>query len=65
MNKWAEIVLGLILIIVAVLLWILTLGLGGWDFGTAALEFLKGGIVWFIILLGLLLLMLGISDLRG
>jgi len=65
MNKWAEIVLGLILIIVAVLLWILTLGLGGWDFGTAALEFLKGGIVWFIILLGLLFLMLGISDLRG
>jgi len=65
MNKWAEIVLGLILIIVAVLLWIITLGLGRWDFGTAALEFLKGGIVWFIILLGLLFLMLGISDLRG
>jgi hypothetical protein len=64
MNKWLEIVLGLILIIVAVLIWAYTLGLGFWDFGAAAWEFLKGGIVWLIILLGLLFLMLGISDLR-
>ena len=64
MNKWLEILLGLILIIVAVLIWAYTLGLGFWDFGAAAWEFLKGGIVWLIILLGLLFLMLGISDLR-
>lgn len=64
MNKWLEILLGLILIIVAVLIWAYTLGMGFWDFGAAAWEFLKGGIVWLIILLGLLFLMLGISDLR-
>jgi len=64
MNKWIEILLGLILIIAAVLAWALTMGLGFWDFGTAAWLFLKGGIIWFVIMLGLLFLMLGISDLR-
>jgi len=59
MNKWLEILLGLILVIVAVLGWVL---LPSW--GAAALAFLKGGIVWLVILIGLLFLMLGISDLR-
>ena len=63
MNKWAEILLGLILIIAAVYAWIGIPG-GYWGLGTAALEFLKGGLVWFVILIGLLFLMLGISDLR-
>ena len=60
MNKWLEVLLGLILIVIAVYAW----GTNLWTFGTAALEFLKGGIVWFVILLGLLFLMLGISDLK-
>ena len=60
MNKWIEILLGLILIIAAVYAW----GVNLIGFGTAALEFLKGGIVWFVILIGLLFLMLGISDLK-
>ena len=60
MNKWIEILLGLILIIAAVYAWGVNLA----GFRTAALEFLKGGIVWFVILIGLLFLMLGISDLR-
>ena len=64
MNKWAEIILGLILIVVAVLIWTYTLQYDFWDFGTAAWEFLKGGIVWLIILIGLLFLLLGISELR-
>lgn len=64
MNKWIEILIGLALIIVAVLAWTLTLGLGFWDFGNAAWQFLKGGIIWFVIGIGLLFLMLGISDLR-
>ncbi len=60
MNKWSEIILGLILLIVAVLFWVYN-----WmGFGTAALEFLKGGLVWFVILIGLLFIMLGISDLK-
>lgn len=60
MNKWLEILIGLILIVAAVYTWMLNL----WGFGTAALEFLKGGIIWFVILIGLLFLMLGISDLK-
>jgi hypothetical protein len=59
MNKWIEILLGLILVIMAVLGWVL---LPSW--GAAALALLKGGIVWLVLLLGLLFLMLGISDLK-
>ena len=66
MNKWAEILLGLILIIAAVLVWAYSSDWWGafWDFGPAAWEFLKGGVIWFVIMIGLLFLMLGISDLR-
>lgn len=60
MNKWAEILIGLIFVIAAVYAWMTNL----YGFGTAALEFLKGGIVWFVIMIGLLFLMLGISDLK-
>jgi hypothetical protein len=64
MNKWAEIILGLILIIVAVLVWAYSYQWGFWNFGAAAWEFLKGGVIWFVIMIGLLFLMLGISDLK-
>lgn len=60
MNKWAEILIGLVLIIVVVYAWMTNI----WGFGTAALDFLKGGIIWVIIMIGLLLLVLGISDLK-
>ena len=60
MNKWAEIFIGLILLIIPVCVW----GLNILGFGTAAVEFLKGGIIWFVIMIGLLFLMLGISDLK-
>ncbi|MDD5193371.1 MAG: hypothetical protein PHF67_02180 [Candidatus Nanoarchaeia archaeon] len=63
MNKWLEIILGLILVIVAIYAWITNPW--GLNLGEAALAFLKGGIVWFVILIGLLFLMLGISDLKG
>ena len=61
MNKWVEILLGLILVVLAVLAW----GYNIWGVGTAAFEFFKGGLIWFIIMIGLLFLMLGISDLKG
>jgi len=61
MNKWLEILLGLVLVIIAVVAWYLDF----WGMGVAALTFLKGGIVWLVILIGLLFLMLGISDLKG
>lgn len=60
MNKWTELLLGLILVIASVYAW----GMNYLGIGTAALEFLKGGIVWFVIMIGLLFLMLGISDLK-
>lgn len=65
MNKWAELLLGLILIIVPIVVWYTTLGAGFWDFGTAAWEFFKGGLIWFVLMIGLLFLMLGISDLKN
>jgi len=60
MNKWIEILVGLILVLIAVYTW----GIDFAGFGTAALEFLKGGLVWLVVLIGLLFLMLGISDLK-
>jgi len=64
MNKWTEILLGLILIVAAVLVWGYSYSWGFWNFGDASWEFLKGGVVWFVIMIGLLFLMLGLSDLK-
>ena len=58
MNKWAEILIGLILIIVAVLVW----GQNYYSFGSSALIFLKGGLIWLVIMVGLLFLLLGLVD---
>lgn len=60
MNKWLEILAGLIFVIIAIYAWTMNV----WGAGTAALEFFKGGIVWFVIMIGLLFLVLGISDLK-
>jgi len=60
MNKWLEILVGLILIIAAVVAWISSF----WGMGEAALIVLKGGILWLLIIVGLLFLLLGISDLK-
>lgn len=60
MNKWLELFVGLVLVIGAVSAWILDL----WGMGAAALGFLKGGLVWFVIMIGALFIMLGISDLK-
>jgi hypothetical protein len=62
MNKWLEILLGLILLVVPIALVLPGMPLDSW--GLAALEVLKGGIVWIVIFVGLLFLMLGISDLK-
>ncbi|MBD3247366.1 hypothetical protein GF378_01980 [Candidatus Pacearchaeota archaeon] len=62
MNKWLELLIGLILVVVAVAEW--GLDYTGLSFGAAALEVLKGGVVWFVIMLGLLFILLGISDLK-
>ena len=62
MNKWVEILLGLILVAGTIALVLPKMPLATW--GLAALKVLEGGIVWIVILVGLLFLMLGISDLR-
>jgi len=70
MNKWVEILLGLILLIGAIIVAWLSSNLSwelfgkNFDFLSAAWIFLKGGIFWFVVMIGSLLLMLGISDLR-
>jgi hypothetical protein len=60
MNKWLEILLGLIFLNGAIFVW--------WNnyfhLGTAAWDFFKGGFVWAVIGIGLILILLGISDLK-
>lgn len=62
MNKWAEILIGLILLVGAIALVFPGMPLASW--GSAALSFLKGGLVWIVLLAGLLLVVLGINDLK-
>jgi hypothetical protein len=64
MNKWLEILIGLILVIGAILVAYFSQAWGTFNFWAPAWEFFKGGLFWFILLIGLLFLMLGISDLR-
>jgi hypothetical protein len=60
MNKWLEIFLGLVLVIISVYFW----GLDIFGLGEAALIFLKGGVIWLLLTIGLILVLLGISDLK-
>lgn len=60
MNKFVSILLGLVLLAVGIYG---AFGLPSW--GAAALAFLQGGIVWLVLLIGLLLVILGLSDLKG
>jgi len=68
MNKWLELLFGLILVVGMILLayysqnWIV---LGkSLNFWHAGWEVLKGGVFWAIIGIGLLFILLGISDLK-
>lgn len=66
MNKWLELLVGLVLVVAALLvMWYSPIWWNSvWDFRGAAWEFLKGGIFWFILGIGALFIMLGISDLK-
>jgi hypothetical protein len=61
MKKLIEIIAGLIFLLFPIYAWITNL----WGVGDAALNFLKGGIVWILILFGIILLVLGISELKN
>lgn len=60
MNKWIELLLGLILVIAAIYVW----GINFWGMGDSALSVLKGGIIWFVLGIGALFVLLGISDIK-
>jgi len=65
MNKWVELLLGLILINGVIFATWYSVELGSfWNLRHAAWEFLKGGVVWFFLMLGLIFIVLGISDLK-
>jgi hypothetical protein len=64
MNKWLELFFGLILVIVAIVVAFYSQAWGRWNFLSAAWSVLKGGVFWMVLGIGLLFILLGISDLR-
>jgi hypothetical protein len=61
MNKWLELLVGLILVVVPIILATVT-----WpSWWTSSWEVLKGGIFWAVVGVGALFILLGISDLKG
>ena len=62
MNKWLKIILGTIIFAAAIVLIIPSMPFATW--GKAALSLTKGGITILVILIGLILLILGISELK-
>jgi len=70
MNKWFELILGLVLLIGVILVgWASSVYAWAWfgrdfNFLHAAWVFLKGGIFWLVTLIAFLLIILGINDLR-
>lgn len=69
MNKWAELLIGLIIVTGTILLawysqfWPSILG-KDFNFLHSAWIFLKGGLFWLVMMVGILLIVLGINDLR-
>jgi hypothetical protein len=63
MNKWLELILGLILLVGVVALVLPGMPLQSW--GVAALTVLKGGLAWIVAIIGLILIILGISEIKG
>jgi hypothetical protein len=63
MNKWLELILGLVLLLGTIALIFPGMPLASW--GSAALIVLKGGLAWIVAILGLVLIILGISEIKG
>jgi len=70
MNKWSELLLGLVLLIAIIFLswassaYAWTLFGKDLDFLHAGWLFLKGGIFWLATMIALMFILLGINDLR-
>ena len=65
MNKWLELLLGLILVIIPLIIAFYSQNWGIWNFWSAAGTVFKGGLFWAIVGIGALFVLLGISDLKG
>jgi len=65
MNKWLELLLGLILVIGAIVVAFYSQAWGSWNFWSAAGVVFKGGLFWGVVGIGALFILLGISDLKG
>lgn len=65
MNKWIELLVGLILVVGAILVAFYSQNWGSWNFWSAAGEVFKGGLFWAVAGIGALFILLGISDLKG
>lgn len=67
MNKWMELLMGLILVLAAIIVAFYSPDWFGdfFNFRRAAWEFLKGGVFWMVVMIGVLFILLGISDLKG
>jgi len=71
MDKWTEILLGLIIVVGMILLaWessVYSWTIFDKDFNllNAAWTFFKGGLWWLAFMIGILFVLLGISDLKG
>jgi len=63
MNKWLKIIFGLIILVAIILLVFPNMPLESW--GKAALTLIKGGITLLVALVGLVLIILGILDLKN
>ena len=60
MNKFIQILIGLVLLLVPIYAWIVDFA----GFGDAALFLLKGGIMWALLLIGGALVLVGLTSLK-
>jgi len=60
MNKYLQILIGLVFLLAPIYAWIVDFA----GLGTAALAFLKGGVIWMFLGIGILSLTMGISELK-
>ncbi len=65
MNKWLELLVGLILVIGAILIAFYSPLSVSWGLSAAAISVFLGGLFWFVVGIGVLFVLLGISDLKG